>query len=85
MKRAILLVFLLPLAACNQHSERTKAWYLEHAAEREERAQQCKNDAAQEVTADCRNALDAKAQADTFGTGADHSINITPKPQQGIG
>ncbi|MBZ5763337.1 EexN family lipoprotein [Rhizobium sp. VS19-DR104.2] len=83
MKKALLLAIMLPLAACNQHSERTKSWYLEHTAEREARVRECKNDAAQEATADCRNALDAKAQADTFGTGAAPSINVTPDRNKG--
>ncbi|CAD0362265.1 EexN family lipoprotein [Xanthomonas hortorum pv. pelargonii] len=77
MNKALLLVILLPLAACQQ-SDRTKSWYLEHTAEREARVVECKDDAALTVTADCQNALAAKAQAGTFGTGAARSIDVTP-------
>lgn len=77
MNKTVLLVILLPLAACQQ-SDRTKSWYLEHTAEREARVVECKDDAALTATADCQNALAAKAQAETFGTGSQRSIDVTP-------
>ncbi|MBV6855965.1 MULTISPECIES: EexN family lipoprotein [Xanthomonas] len=77
MNKALLLLILLPLAACRQ-SDRTKSWYLQNTAEREARVAQCKDDAALAATADCQNALAAKAQAETFGTGSQRSIDVTP-------
>lgn len=76
MKRLLLLALLLPLAACNQHSEHTKAWHLQNADARVKRVQECNNDAAQAATADCQNALAANAQANILCTGSD---NKAPK------
>jgi len=65
MKHALLLLPLLSLAAC--HSPRTKDWYVQHDAERKQRVAECKNDAAQTLTPDCKNAISADDEVFAWG------------------
>lgn len=71
MKKAFLLIPVLVLAACSgkdaDHPAQTKEWYMQHDTERHTRVDQCKNDAAQQATADCQNALAAQQQITVFG------------------
>ncbi len=73
------IVCLLPLfavlAACGDGN--TKEWYLQHDKERLERVAECRNDAKEQISADCQNALAAEAQAVTMGKGqSDYSIDL---------
>ncbi|SAL80217.1 EexN family lipoprotein [Caballeronia telluris] len=69
-KAALMLLSLSILSACGKdadHPPQTKDWYMKHDPERHARVSECKNDAAQKVTSDCQNALDAQAQITAFG------------------
>lgn len=69
MKKALVVFPFLFLAACSSksHPDQTKDWYLQHDAERATRVKECKNDAAQQATADCQNAIAADDQAYALG------------------
>ncbi len=71
MKKAALMILSISiLSACGKdadHPVRTKDWYVQHDNERLARVSECNNDAAQKVTPDCQNALDAEAQVFAFG------------------
>jgi hypothetical protein len=69
-KAACMILSLSILSACGKdpdHPPQTKDWYVQHDNERHARVSECKNDAAQKVTPDCQNALDAQAQITAFG------------------
>jgi Tfp pilus assembly protein PilP len=63
---AILPLFAL-LAACDTGSTQTKDWYKQHDAERKTRVAACKNNAKDEYTADCQNAISAQSEVSVFG------------------
>ncbi|EPR5023046.1 TPA: EexN family lipoprotein [Pseudomonas aeruginosa] len=62
-------LWLLPLfavlTACGD--SKTKEWYMQHDKERILRVTECRNDAKEQLTADCQNALSAEAEKKTFG------------------
>jgi hypothetical protein len=71
MKKALFLLPLIVLAACSgkdaDHPTQTKDWYIQHDTERHSRVTECKNDAAQQATPDCQNAIAAQQQITVFG------------------
>ena len=58
---------LLVLAGCTDTPEQTKAWYMQHDMERHERVSVCRNNAREQASADCQNALAAQAEISVFG------------------
>lgn len=58
---------VLFLAGCNEPKEQTKEWYKAHDTERHQRIEECKNNAKEQATADCQNALAAQADIAVFG------------------
>jgi len=78
MKKLIITLPLFAvLAACGNGN--TKEWYMEHDQERAARVAECRNDAKQQTSADCQNALAAEAQVVTLGKATksdDYSIDL---------
>ena len=76
MKKIVcLLPLFAALAACGEAN--TKEWYMQHDKERAVRVAECRNNAKEQVSADCQNALAAEAQVVTMGKGqSDYSIDL---------
>jgi Tfp pilus assembly protein PilP len=71
MKKSLLILAVLVLAACNKQEEsHTRSWYREHDAERKAMVAQCKDDAAKAVTPECMNATNA--ESDIYINGKDY-------------
>jgi hypothetical protein len=69
-KAGFLFLVISMLAACGKdadHPPQTKDWYVQHDNERHARVDECNNDAAQKITPDCQNALEAESQVYVFG------------------
>jgi len=77
MKKIIcMLPLVAALTACGDGN--TKDWYIKHDAERAVRVKECRNDAKEQISADCQNALAAQAQVSTLGTDDDdYSIDLS--------
>lgn len=84
MKKSLLILAVLVLAACNKQEEsHTRSWYREHDAERKAMVAQCKDDAAKAVTPECMNATNAESDIYINGksyyrNGGGSSTNSTP-------
>ncbi|KVT64560.1 hypothetical protein WK94_04850 [Burkholderia ubonensis] len=68
MKKCLYVLVACVLAACGQEYH-TKAWYIEHDAERASRFKVCENDPAQYLRqgSDCLNAKEANAMVAFYG------------------
>ena len=71
MKNLVYILVACILAACGK-DYRTKAWFIEHDAERTARFKECENDPAQYLRqgSDCLNAKDASAMVAFSGKDA---------------
>ncbi|EKT4503699.1 EexN family lipoprotein [Pseudomonas soli] len=76
MKKFVCLFPLfVTLTACGDGN--TKEWYLQHDKERATRVAECRNDAKEQTSADCQNAMAAEAQVVTLGKDqTDYSIDL---------
>ncbi|SEF11270.1 hypothetical protein SAMN02787142_7672 [Burkholderia sp. WP9] len=71
MKKSLLILVTLVLAACNNKEEsHTRSWYRDHDAERKTMVAQCKDDAAKAMTPECMNA--SNAESDIYINGKDY-------------
>lgn len=68
MKMCVYILAACMLAACGNEYH-TKAWYIEHDAERVSRFKACENDPAQYLRrgSDCLNAKEANAMVTFYG------------------
>lgn len=62
-----LLLSTFALSGCNEEEAHTVDWWTDHDAERQDFIQECKNNNADEITANCQNAMEAEGKQEIIG------------------